>query len=467
MTPRKVDTLIIGFGKAGKTIAGQLASRGRNVVLVEEKEERYGGTCITVACLPTKFFVNAAKEYKTAKKLGLSFSKEELAEHYRKVVQGKKALIEKLRIGNFKKVDQHESAEVIHGHAEFISEDVVRVTTETEETDFTADYIIINTGSKAVIPDVPGLELSDRIYDNVTYMEEERYLPRLAIMGAGYIGLEFSDIASSFDTEVTLIQKSDRFLPKEDEDDRDALVEHLKDCSVRLLLETDVKKVEREGDVLRLTLQTKGQDEEVLEVDGLLIATGRRANTDGLGLENTKIERNDRNEIVVDSELKTTQHKVWAVGDVKGGLQFTYISLDDSRIVLPQLLGDGPSHDTRSRGVIPYTVFLDPPYSRIGLSEQQAKKDGIDVTVYKMPVSEIPKAKITEATAGHWKIIVGKKSGILLGATLFGTESQEVINLLTMAINESKTFVYLGDHIYNHPVISEGLNMIFSPEWKQ
>ena len=324
MNKRHIETLIIGFGKAGKTIAAKLASKGHEVVLVEENEKRYGGTCITVACLPTKFMVHKAKEYKIAKKCGLNLNEDELTAHYRQVVRDKKALIEKLRVANYNKVVQIEDAEVLNGKARFVSDKEVEVETQEGTHLFTADHIIINTGATPNIPDIPGLTVGDRIYDNVSYLEEERYLPRLAIMGAGYIGLEFADFAAAFGTEVTLLQRSDRFVPKEDEDDSEALLAHLDARGIRLLMKTDLKKVEQNGDELTLTLE--GPDgESTLTVDGLLVAAGRSANTEGLGLENTSIEQTDRGAVKVDDQLKTTREGVWAVGDVKGGLQFTYI----------------------------------------------------------------------------------------------------------------------------------------------
>ena len=219
---------------------------------------------------------------------------------------------------------QIEDAEVLNGKARFVSDKEVEVETQEGTHLFTADHIIINTGATPNIPDIPGLTVGDRIYDNVSYLEEERYLPRLAIMGAGYIGLEFADFAAAFGTEVTLLQRSDRFVPKEDEDDSEALLAHLDARGIRLLMKTDLKKVEQNGDELTLTLE--GPDgESTLTVDGLLVAAGRSANTEGLGLENTSIEQTDRGAVKVDDQLKTTREGVWAVGDVKGGLQFTYI----------------------------------------------------------------------------------------------------------------------------------------------
>ncbi|MFB0918508.1 MAG: FAD-dependent oxidoreductase [Clostridiaceae bacterium] len=462
---KNTDVLIIGFGKAGKTLAGKLAAHGRKVIIVEEDATRYGGTCINVACLPTKFLVNSAEDLSNAKELGLKLTQEETANHYKKIVQDKKVLIGKLRNANYNMLAKLDTVEVITGKATFKSNELVEIKTADDTHEVTADHIIINTGSSAVIPEVKGLELGDRIYDNVTYMDEERFIPRLAILGAGYIGLEFSDMALKFGSQVTLIHNSNRFLTREDADDRDALKAHLEQNGANLLLNTKLLEVKHNENSLTLALQDSEGKLFDIEVDGLLVATGRRANTAGLGLENTTLEVNKDGSIQVDENLKTNVKNIWAAGDVKGGLQFTYISLDDSRIILPQLSGKISSHGLNSRGAVPYTVFLAPPYSRVGLNETEAERIGIPYQVYNMPVSEIPKAKITKATEGHWKILLSE-SGTVLGATLFGAESQELINILTFAVNDEWHYTKLSDQIYNHPTMVEGFNMIFTPQWK-
>ncbi len=385
-------------------------------------------------------------------------------EHYTKVIQDKKVLIGKLRTANYNMLAKLDNVEVITGKATFKSNELVEIKTAEDTIEVTADHIVINTGSLAVIPDIKGLKLGDRIYDNVTYMDEERFIPRHAILGAGYIGLEFSDMALKFGSKVTLIHNSNRFLTREGEDDRDALKAHLAKNGADLLLNTKLLEVKHNADTLTLSLQDGDGNTSELEVDGLLVATGRKPNTNGLGLENTTLELGKDGSVIVDENLKTNISNIWAAGDVKGGLQFTYILLDDSRIILPQLSGKNPAHGLNSRGAVPYTVFLESPYSRVGINEEEATKKGIPYNLYFMPVSEIPKAKITKATEGHWKILVSDE-GIILGATLFGTESQELINILTFAVNDKWHYSKLSDQIYNHPTMVEGFNMIFAPQW--
>lgn len=360
------------------------------MIIVEEDSTRYGGTCINVACLPTKFLVNSTEEPETAKSLGLKLTENETAEHYSKVIQDKKVLIGKLRTANYNMLAKLDNVEVITGKATFKSDELVEIKTAEDTIEVTADHIVINTGSLAVIPDIKSLKLGDRIYDNVTYMDEEKFVPRLAILGAGYIGLEFSDMALKFGSKVTLIHNSNRSLTREDEDDRDALKAHLAKNGADLLLNTKLLEVKHNADTLTLSLQDGNGNTSELEVDGLLVATGRKPNTNGLGLENTTLELGKDGFVIVDENLKTNISNIWAAGDVKGGLQFTYISLDDSRIILPQLLGKNPAHGLNSRGAVPYTVFLESPYSRVGINEEEATKKGIPYNLYFMPVSEIP-----------------------------------------------------------------------------
>jgi pyruvate/2-oxoglutarate dehydrogenase complex dihydrolipoamide dehydrogenase (E3) component len=272
--------------------------------------------------------------------------------------------------------------------------------------------------------------------------------------------LEFASIYSQFGSQVTVLEGSSKFIPKEDRDVADAVLQTFtkKNIEVKLNAKIIGLKDVNDGTIISYTIDGTIQE---LEVDAVLVATGRKPNIEGLNLEAAGVEVTDRGAIKVDPSLKTTVPHIWALGDVKGGLQFTYISLDDYRIVRNDLFGDH-SHTTNDRDVVPYSVFIDPPLSRVGISEEAAVEQGLEIKVAKLPAAAIPRARLINETEGFLKAIVDAKTNKILGATLFCAESSEVINIVSMAIQTGQDFTFLRDHIFTHPTMSEALNDLFS-----
>jgi pyruvate/2-oxoglutarate dehydrogenase complex dihydrolipoamide dehydrogenase (E3) component len=440
----KFDAIIIGFGKGGKTLATELANRKWKVAVIERSKKMYGGTCINIACIPTKSLAYQAHQ----------------GEDYVEAVHNKDQLISSLRQKNYDNLNQNENIEVINGEASFLSDHEVQVKDAGETKILTADKIFINTGAETIIPTIDGIQDSKFVYTSTSIMDLKELPTKLAIIGGGYIGLEFASIYSQFGSQVTVLEGSSKFIPKEDRDVADAVLQTFtkKNIEVKLNAKIIGLKDVNDGTIISYTIDGTIQE---LEVDAVLVATGRKPNIEGLNLEAAGVEVTDRGAIKVDPSLKTTVPHIWALGDVKGGLQFTYISLDDYRIVRNDLFGDH-SHTTNDRDVVPYSVFIDPPLSRVGISEEAAVEQGLEIKVAKLPSAAIPRARLINETEGFLKAIVDAKTNKILGATLFCAESSEVINIVSMAIQTGQDFTFLKDHIFTHPTMSEALNDLFS-----
>ncbi len=452
---KKYDALIIGFGKGGKTLAGALASAGKSVAVAERSDKMYGGTCINVGCIPSKSLVHSA-ELSAAQGGGF----EEKARRYRAAVQEKEKLTGMLRKKNFEKLDSHPNITVLTGAASFTGPKRAVVAAKEDAVEIEADQVFLNTGSRPFVPPIPGLKESRYFYLSETLLDLEELPKRLVIIGGGYIGMEFASIYTNFGSQVTVIQDGGVFLSREDEEIAQAVLQSLEARGVKVLLSAKVQAV-RDAEGFALVEVETGGKREILEAEAVLAATGRRPNTAGLNLEAAGVELTERGAVKTDASLRTTAPDVWAMGDVAGGLQFTYISLDDFRIVKSQVLG-GAERDAANRGEVPYSVFLDPPFSRVGLSEKEAREQGYDVGIARLPASAIPKAQVLRQPTGLLKAVIDANTGRILGAHLFCAESYEVINLIKLAMDAKLPYTALRDAIYTHPTMSEALNDLFA-----
>lgn len=446
---QKFDTIVIGFGKAGKTLAAKLAKQGEKVALIEKDARMYGGTCINVGCIPSKRLVLEAER-------APAHDFEVQSEYYHVAVQEKKKLTTALRMANYNKLIDA-GVQVINGTASFLDGKTIGVKGAhgTMQT-LSASKLIINTGGRPIIPAVPGVENNRLVFTSETMMENETLPRRLTIIGGGYIGLEFASMYARFGSKVTILQHSSVFLPKEDRDIAEAVENVLKSYGVSVITGAGLKEI-KEG----TAVYAKNGEEDTLDGDAILLATGRRPNTEGLHAERAGVELTKRGAVVTDKRLRTTTENIWAAGDVCGNLQFTYISLDDSRIILSDMQGDG-SRTTENRGAFAYSVFMEPSFSRVGLSEKEAADKGLNYHVVRMNTDMIPKAKVLRKTTGMLKAVIDKDSGKILGAALFCPESYEIINMVKLAMDHDLDYTVLRDFIYTHPTMSEGLNDLFA-----
>ena len=453
---KKYQDIIIGFGKGGKTLATALKKAGREVALIEKSDQMYGGTCINVACIPSKFLENEARR---SSMIGGSF--EDKARRYKQVIQEKRELVGKLRDKNYKKLAEAAGVDVITGTAFFTDPNHIMVANQdgmTEELE--GDNFYINTGARPFIPPIKGIHESNHVYISETLMEEERLPKNLVIIGGGYIGVEFASYYSNFGSQVTVIQNGKDFIPREDQEVAQAVRDLLKKKGVRIMESTEVESVRDMDDVALVSVSQNGR-QEILRADAVLVATGRRPNIEGLNLDKAGVDLTDRGAIKTDEGLRTTASHIWAMGDVVGGLQFTYISLDDSRIVKSQVLGEG-ERTTQNRGEVPYSIFVDPPFSRVGLTEKQALEAGYTIKKSVLPAQAIPKALVIGRPEGLLKAIIDEETGKILGAHLFCAESQEMINIIKMVMDANLPYTVLRDGIFTHPTMSEALNDLFA-----
>lgn len=444
-----VKNLIIGFGKAGKTLAGFLGSRGESVILVEKDKNMYGGTCINVGCIPSKFLSNKA----TLRKV----SNLDNETYYKEAVTSKKELIAKLNKANYDKVAGVPNVKIIDGTASFINANVVEVKSDSEVIQIHAERIFINTGLVPVVPKIEGLNLSERIHTSETIMDMETFPESLAIVGSGYIGLEFTSTYSLFGSKVTIFGDNPKFLPRDDEDIAELVKTELETQGAEFKLGVKVKKFVEEADGVNLYFENADGKEEAKKFSAVLVATGRRPDTAELAIDKAGVVLGEHGEIKVNDRLETNVPHIYALGDVHGGLQFTYLSLDDFRIIKSVLFNDG-KYNIAERKHIPFNVFVIPSLAKVGMNEMEAKAARVSYKLAKLPVMAIPKAKILGNQSGLFKVLIDENSGKILGANLFGVEAHEIINLFTLAMNEGISYESLRDQIYTHPTMAESLN---------
>ena len=456
----KFDAIIIGFGKAGKTLAVDLANRGQKIALIEKSQEMYGGTCINQACIPTKILENKSSIIRN-QNLD-SFNEKEIK--YEESINQKEELISKLRMANYNKLNTNENITILTGQGSFINENTIEVNTiEDEVLILEGEKIFINTGSKPNIPDIKGIENSKIVYTNETLMKLNKLPSKITIIGAGYIGLEFAGIYASFGSEVTVVNTHRTILPKEDNDDAQEVVNILKKRNVKFLNDVSIIEIKEENQLAKLIYKQNGEDEErELSSDIVLVATGRKANIDNLNLHNANVELDSRGFIKVNEKLETTTKNIWALGDVNGGPQFTYISLDDYRIIRNHLFED-KTRKTSDRKNVPSSLLLDPAFSKVGLNIKEPKANGYNIIVAKMATEAIPRAKQIGKTDGFIKIVIDKDSEKILGATMICEDSNEIIHLIQLAIDMEVKYTYLRDRVYAHPTMTEALNDVLSP----
>ena len=439
-----IKNIIIGFGKGGKTLAKFLAQKGEEVLVIEKSNKMYGGTCINIACLPSKRLIIEAAN-------GVS---------YVDAVNGKNEMTEQLREKNYHMLADEKTVTVLDGKAHFIADHEIEVELPNgKKAQYKGDRIFINTGAVPVMLPIPGLKESKYILDSTQAMDEKKMPKNLTIIGAGYIGLEFASMFAKYGSKVTVLDHNKEFLVREDEDISNAVRKDMEDAGIKFEFGADIEKITDEKTDAKVTYQINGKT-KAINADRILVATGRKPNTENLGLENTAIETTDRGAIKVDDFLRTTVDNVWAIGDVKGGLQFTYISLDDFRIIKDQLFGTG-ARMVSDRKVIPYSVFISPALSQVGLNEKQANKLGKEYKLFKLPVTAIPKAKVAKDNRGLFKALVDPETEKILGATLYGIESYELINMISLAMKAHLSYTVLRDQIYTHPTMSEAFNDLF------
>lgn len=440
-----IKNIIIGFGKGGKTLAKFLAQQGEQVLVIEKSKQMYGGTCINIACLPSKRLIIEATR-------GTSFED---------AVDGKNVMTSQLRKKNYQMLASEDNITVLDGIAHFTGNHTIDVQTPDGQTfTYKGERIFINTGAKAIIPDIPGLRENPFLMNSTTAMDQLKLPHDLVIIGGGYIGLEFANMFATFGSHVTILDHHKKLLPREDDDVAEMVIQNFRNNGINFEVGVNIKDISTQDEQAVITFTKDGQHETTIFADKILAATGRQPETASLELQNTDIKVDDHGAIIVDDYLHTSVPNVWAIGDVKGGPQFTYISLDDFRIIKDELFGNNNRH-VSDRLIVPTSVFIEPSLTQVGLTEKEAQKQGQDYLLFKMPAAAIPKAKVLKDTRGLLKVLVDPSTNLILGATLYVQEAQEIINMVALAMRAKIPYQMLRDQIYTHPTISEAFNDLF------
>ncbi len=451
--PEKVDSIVIGAGQAGGPLAGALARAGRKTVLIERTH--VGGTCINEGCTPTKTMVASARVAYLARR-GANYGVETgpVSVNLGRVRERKRAIVESFRNGSQRRLQNTPGLELIFGEARFIGPRTV----EVDGRVLAADNVFINTGGRPAAPDVEGL--ADVGYlDSTSIMELDRVPEHLLVLGGGYIGLEFAQMFRRFGSQVTVVQRGGQLLPLEDADIAAAVLAILREDGVEVLLESKARSARRDQKGVGLVVTTP-QGERSLAGSHVLLAIGRVPNSERLNLAAAGVKTDAKGFITVNERLETSAAGVYALGDVKGGPAFTHISYDDFRIIRTNLLQGGNA--TTTGRLVPYTVFIDPQLGRIGLGERDAKKQGRNYRVAKMPMAHVARALEMDESRGMMKALVDPGSGQLLGAAVLGIEGGELMAMLELAMIGNLRYSHLRDAIFAHPTLAESFNNLFS-----
>ncbi len=454
------DDIIIGGGKAGKTLAPALVTNGRKTALVERSLKMIGGGCINIACIPTKTMVASAEVAHTVRHsatYGISTSTPTV--DLAAVIQRKRSVVEAARTANLLILETALDRDLIIGTARFIAPKTIEVATAEGITrHLTADRFLINTGTRPLIPSVSGLKETGFLTSE-SIMELEQLPEHLVILGSGYIGLEFAQMFQRFGSRVTVIGQREQILSSQDPDMAIAVQTLLERDGIEFLLKSKVLSVDRAGNETILQIQV-GDREISLQGTHLLIAVGRAPTTDSLNLVAAGIAMDARGFIQVNDRLETNVPNIWALGDINGGPQYTHIALDDYRIVKANLI-DGVDRSTRDRPV-PSCLFIDPELAQVGLTETAAQQQGYDIRVAKLDASAIPRAKTLGQTDGLLKAIVDAQTDRILGCSLLCHAAGEMISTVQMVMQAQMPYTVLRDGVLTHPTMTEGLNLLFS-----
>ena len=419
-----------------------------------------GGTCVNYGCTPTKTLVASAEVAYTARRaLEYGIKIGNISVDMPAVRERKRGMVKKWREGSERSLQQAELVDLIYGEGSFVGpkQVLVRLNDGGERT-LTADLIVIDTGLTANVPPIDGLAKVPYL-DNASVMELGEVPRHLLVLGGGYVGLEFGQMFHRFGSQVTVVQTGKQLLMGEDSDVADEIEAILREEGLEILLEAKTEAASAAGNSIRLNINIKGATRELVGTH-LLIATGRRPNTDKLNLAAAGIATDKRGFIRVNDKLETSVPGVYAVGDVNGGPAFTHVSYDDFRVLQTNLL-DGGNRSVAGR-LYPYCVFIDPQLGRIGLSENEARKQGRKVRVARLPMTSVARALETGHPRGFMKALVDPQTEEILGAAVLGAEGGEVMSMIQVAMMGKLKYSALQSAIFAHPLFAESLNNLFN-----
>jgi pyruvate/2-oxoglutarate dehydrogenase complex dihydrolipoamide dehydrogenase (E3) component len=452
------DAIIIGSGQGGGPLSTALAATGRRTALIER--EYIGGTCINTGCSPTKTMVASARVAYLARRgaeYGVEIEGESIDQ--RVVRQRKRDIVESFRAGSEKAIEAGH-VEIIMGEASFTGPKSIRVRLLAGGTrSLSAELFVIDTGSRPADPPLRGLD-SVPHFNSTSIMELGEVPEHLLILGGGYIAVEFGQMFRRFGSRVTIVERGRHLLAREDPDIADEVRKIFEEDGIKVALNASADGVDAvEGGAIRLQV-TVGDDEQALVGSQLLVATGRKPNSEALNLAAAGVDVTDHGVIQVNGRLETSAAGIYALGEVAGSPAFTHISYDDFRVLRTNLI-EGGNRSTHGR-MLPYTVFTDPQLGRIGLTETEARDAQINVRVAIMPMTHVARALEMGESRGMVKAVVDADTEEILGAAVLGIEGGEIMAMLQLAMMGKLRYSQLRDGIFAHPTLAELLNNLFS-----
>jgi pyruvate/2-oxoglutarate dehydrogenase complex dihydrolipoamide dehydrogenase (E3) component len=452
----RFDTVILGSGQGGKLLAWHLAHSGRKVAVVERRW--VGGSCPAVACMPSKNMLWSARVahlVQNAAQFGTLADAVKI--DMRKVRSRKQDMIDR-EIEFHLNAYKTSGAELIMGSGRFVGPKTIEVTLNDGGTRLlSGDDVVINIGTHAAIPNIPGLEAA-RALTHIEALELDCLPSHLIVLGGGYVGVEMAQAYRRFGSRVTIVEPGRQLMGREDADIAEEMRGILAGEGIEVLLNAQPVSIHGlSGDAITLTVRT-GAGEQKIEGSDLLVAVGRIANTADIGLDKAGVELDARGFVRVNERLETTASGVWAIGEAAGSPQFTHVSVDDFRIVRVNMAGGNRRTDDR---LVPYVMFTDPPLARVGLSESEAQRKGLAVRVAKLPMSNVLRTKATDETQGFMKVVVGANDDRILGFTMIGSEAGEVMAGVQTAMLAELPYTKLRDAVIAHLTIAEGLGPLF------
>jgi pyruvate/2-oxoglutarate dehydrogenase complex dihydrolipoamide dehydrogenase (E3) component len=455
--PEVYDLLILGSGAGAKLLAWTFAGQGQRVAAVERKY--VGGACPNIACLPSKNVIHTAQVahyVRRSEEFGISI------DNFRvkmPVVRDRKRRMVQGLVDTHLALYKQSGSELIMASGKFVGPKLLEATlADGTKRLLTGKNVVIGTGTHAFIENIPGLASAQPL-THVEALELDVVPEHLIVLGAGYVGLEFAQAMRRFGSKVTIVDRNHHVLHSEDDDTSEGLQNLFQDEGVELVLNARIKSISGvSGQSVRVTLEHDGM-EKSLEGTHLLVAAGRVPNTKDIGLELTGVELTERGYIKVNERLETTAPGIWAVGEVAGSPQFTHISEDDFRVVRDNILG---GHRVTTGRQVPFCLFTDPEFARIGMSEKEAKSKGIAYRLFKIPMTHMLRARSLMETRGFLKCLVERDSDRILGFAAFGVGAGEIMACVQIAMLGGMPYTTLREAVLAHPTIPEGLIALFS-----
>jgi len=445
MTER-YDAIVIGVGQAAPALCARLDKEGLKTAVIERKV--LGGTCVNTGCIPTKTLIASARAAHMARRgAEYGFSAGRLRVDMQGVKRRKDRIVRQ-SVNRLKKwIAGMEHVSFVHGQAKFIASRRIAV----KGRELEAERIFINVGARAAVPDLPGVK-DVPFFTNSSIMKVDFTPPHLVIVGGSYIGLEFAQMYRRFGSQVTVVERAPKLLPREDDDIAAEIRAVLRREGIRLRTDAECMELKKKGKNIVVGLHCKG-GKPIAEGSHVLLAVGRTPNTADLGLREAGIETDERGYIKVDDECRTSVNGVWALGECNGRGAFTHTSYNDYEIVAANLFDD----DKRriSERIQTYALFIDPPLGRAGMTEDEARKSGKRVLIGKMPMTRVGRAREAGETQGFMKVLVDADSKELLGAALLGMNGDEAVHSLLDMMYAKRPYTTIQRAMHIHPTVSE------------